>query len=150
MKRILTSFISIALLTVGSLSVRADEAKSFTLNQLESQSSGHTVDLTQPEGGEPLHIDKQPVLTQKDFEQAKVVRRNGKTVLQVTLTGSGAALLKEFSSGHVGQKLAVVMGEHVVAAPVIRTAIGQEFEVDGLSKSDAEKFAQLINHKNLN
>jgi preprotein translocase subunit SecD len=69
---------------------------------------------------------------------------------QATLTESGAATLKGFSSAHVGQKLAVVMNDHVIAAPVIRVAIDQEFEIDGFDKSDAEKLAQPINQKTAN
>ena len=150
MKRILTSFISIALLMAGSLNAHATEARSFTLNLVEARPSASTVDLPESEGSETMHIEKRPILTQADFAHASAMSREGKAILQATLTGAGAAKLKEFSASHVGQKLAVVMGEHVLAAPVIRVAIGQKFEVDGFSREDAERLVQLINQKNVN
>src|ERR1700733_12206357 len=124
MKRISTSYICSVLVLAGSFVAHANaETKSFTLNSVEAQSSAETVDMSSPDGGEPLHVDRQPVLSQTDFLKATVTARKGRTVLHAPLNVSGTGKLRGFSGGHVGKKLAILVDGRLIAAPEIRVPI---------------------------
>jgi preprotein translocase subunit SecD len=122
MKRITTSII--AVLFFSSLA-QAVEIKSLTFNPVANQ----------------------PLLTSQDFSEAHVVTKKGRVLLQATLTSEGSTKLKEYSLAHVGERLAIMSGDQIVAAPVIRVPMSQKLEIDALSKADAENMAHLINTK---
>jgi preprotein translocase subunit SecD len=120
MKRLFTSFI---LLTCSF--AYATEMKSLTFNP----------------------VDNQPLLTKHDFTEGKVVTRKGKVIFEATLSDGGAAKLKEYSSSHVGERLAIMNGDEVVAAPVIRVPMNRKIEIDALTKVEADQLAQMINQR---
>ncbi|GEM_PF-5707563 len=55
----------------------------------------------------------------------------GAPLVRVEFTTAGAIRLREATASNVGRKLAVVLGEDIVMAPVIREAIGAESQLSG-------------------
>src|SRR5205823_13228373 len=49
--------------------------------------------------------------------------QNGKPALNLDLTPAAARLFADYSGGHVGEQLAIVVDGHVAAAPIIQGAI---------------------------
>lgn len=70
---------------------------------------------------------------------------SGSFNLSVRLDESGGAVFKKFTQAHINQKLAIVVDGTIIAAPVIRDAIGGEFVITGkFSREEAEKLANAI------
>ena len=66
------------------------------------------------------------VMTGAELKGAVVSRdQAGQYVVEFTLTDSGAAIFAEFTSGHVGDPLAIVLDHRVLSAPTIQDAITQ-------------------------
>jgi preprotein translocase subunit SecD len=124
MKRISTSIIAVMLL--GSSLALSAETQSLTFNPVTSQS----------------------LLTREDFRNAQVVIKKGKVMLEATLTDSGAMKLKDYSSNHVGERLAIISEGEVIAAPVMRASMSRRIEVDALNEAQAKNLANLINGRN--
>jgi beta-lactamase regulating signal transducer with metallopeptidase domain/uncharacterized GH25 family protein len=60
--------------------------------------------------------------------------------VNVTLDEAGATAFKKLTSGHLNQRLAIVVDGTIISAPVVRAEIGANVLVTGnFSKSDAEK-----------
>jgi preprotein translocase subunit SecD len=111
---------------LGSSFAQSAETKSFTFNPVASQS----------------------LFTNDDFKDAQVKTQKGKVLLELTLTDSGATKLKDYSSHHVGERLAIMSGGEVIAAPVIRASMSQKMEIDSLSEDQAKSLAHSINARN--
>ena len=66
------------------------------------------------------------VMTGAELKGAVVSRdQAGQYVVEFTLTESGSAIFAEFTSGHVGDPLAIVLDHRVLSAPTIQDAITQ-------------------------
>lgn len=155
MRRISTSFISIALVLLATVANASQKqvgaVPPFTLNAVEVQASGETTDMALTQGGPVLHVNKHALLSNEDFRHAWVTSRKGHIVLRVSLSDSGAIRLKDFSLTHVGQKLAILVDSKVVAAPEIRVPIKKGFfETDALSEAQATQLAHFINSNSRN
>lgn len=72
-------------------------------------------------------------------------QKAGRYSLSLRLNDSGGAALKTLTKSHVDRKLAIVVNGAIIAAPVIRDAIGGEFVITGkFSREEAEKLAKAI------
>lgn len=58
-------------------------------------------------------------------------------IVEVQLDREGAQALAEITRQHVGERLAIVLGDKIVSAPVIRESItGGSLEIDGQFTED--------------
>lgn len=96
---------------------------------------------------EILHIAKLPTLVLSDFSHASVQKKNGRTLLHVTLSDTGALKLGEYSESHLGEHLAILVDHRLMATPKIRLPMhGKAFQIDALERPEAEMIARAINH----
>lgn len=82
--------------------------------------------------------------------------RDGKPVVAVTLGGSGTTLFKETTLNNVGKHMAViyrestllngqpVLNERVISYATINSALGNNFEISGLSLQESRDLALLL------
>jgi hypothetical protein len=98
-------------------------------------------------GGATIYVASDALLTNEHLRQAEV--RNGPDGPQVmvALTREGSRLLRSWAAVNIGQPIAILIDGDLVAAPVIREAIGEPgVLISGRFTSDyAESLARLIN-----
>jgi preprotein translocase subunit SecD len=71
----------------------------------------------------------------------------GKPVLRVDLTPAGAKALEELTRNNINKRLAIMVGDKLISAPIVTSAIaGGTFEISGgLSIDDVKTMALEIN-----
>ena len=76
--------------------------------------------------GKTVYLHPESQLSNSDIVRVEAVKtRIGQgLILQIWLTRSGAARLKEATGRHIGDSLAVLIDSVVLAVPVIQQAIG--------------------------
>ena len=81
--------------------------------------------------GKTVYLHPEPELSNTDIVRVEAVKtRIGKgLILQIWLTRAGAARIKEATSRHIGDSLAVLIDTVVMAVPVIQQAIGSDPEL---------------------
>lgn len=116
--------------------------------------------------GRPYLLKSRPILTGDSIVGAssQVDSREGRPVVAVTLGGSGTSLFKETTMNSVGKHMAVVYREttmqevtvdgvtstqpvtteKVISFATIQSALGNNFEISGLSQEEARDLALLL------
>lgn len=115
---------------------------------IESGPSARSMQLKDAESGEDLHVLKVSVLTMADLKSAKVEPVAGSEEFQISveLKDLGARHLKDYTAAHHGARMAIVVNNRLLAAPVIRATIEDgKFVVGKMSRAEAEKLADAIN-----
>jgi len=81
--------------------------------------------------GKTVYLHPEPELSNTDIVRVEAVKtRIGKgLILQIWLTRAGAARIKEATTRHIGDSLAVLIDTVVMAVPVIQQAIGSDPEL---------------------
>jgi preprotein translocase subunit SecD len=89
-----------------------------------------------------IYLHAEPVITNNDVIQARVVEEKGRFSIAITLTPGGAARMATATSMHVGKPLAIIVNGDVIAAPTVRTQIGSEAVINGnYTRPEAERIA---------
>ncbi len=86
--------------------------------------------------GTPYLLGKQTVLTGRYLSNASggIDNNTGQSVVDVSFDSEGTRIFGELTSQHVGQRMAILLDDKVVTAPVIREAItGGRAQIDGFA-----------------
>lgn len=86
--------------------------------------------------GTPYLLEKQTVLTGRYLSNASggIDNNTGQSVVDVSFDSEGTRIFGELTSQHVGQRMAILLDDKVVTAPVIREAItGGRAQIDGFA-----------------
>lgn len=86
--------------------------------------------------GTPYLLGKQTVLTGRYLSNASggIDNNTGQSVVDVSFDSEGTRIFGELTSQHVGQRMAILLDNKVVTAPVIREAItGGRAQIDGFA-----------------
>lgn len=97
---------------------------------------------------ETIYVDPTPLVTDADIEKATIGQdQDGEAAVYVTLTDKAAQRLLAFTTANLGRRLAVLMQENALIAPVIRGAFGKSFRVSGgqMSPKEAQEMADALN-----
>ncbi len=91
-----------------------------------------------------LVVEDEPRLTGADVNDAQSIDRFQSVSLLVRFTESGERVLKDVTANNIGRRFAVVLGDRVVSAPVIRETItdGQAELAVGLSIEETDRLAR--------
>lgn len=88
------------------------------------------------------------VVTQADLTDAKVILdQNGQPAISFRFSRKSARKFGQFTSDHVGEAFAIIVGGELVSAPVIRSAIwgGSGMISGSFTQQEARDVAQLLN-----
>ena len=79
------------------------------------------------------------------FSEASVVEQAGRFSVGITLTNDAAARMANATSAHTGKPLAIIVNGEVIAAPTVRSAIGDQAVITGgFSRAEAETIAAAL------
>ena len=104
--------------------------------------------LKYPAGQVTLHLDRIALLDHRSVKSAKTEKDPlGYIRVTVSLTTEGAQRIKDFSTKHVGDRLAIMLGGRIESAPFIREPIlGGIFTITGnFSETEANELVRKLN-----
>ena len=81
---------------------------------------------------EALLVESEPVLTGAMLEDARLqFDRRGRAVVAFTWNDEGADIFAEFTGENVGNRMAAIIDENVITAPVINSRIRKRGQIEG-------------------
>ncbi len=113
---------------------------------LEKKLTKDTEILPSREGDEWFLLDKVPVITGQDLKTAYVgVDEFGQPAVNFELKSEAADKFGEFTQKNIGKRLAIVLDNKVVSAPVIRARISDRGQITGnFSAEEAQDLALIL------
>jgi len=92
-------------------------------------------------------VNAYPVITGGDLENARPSKDNyGSPNIAFTLASPGAAKFRNYTSKNIGQKLAIVLDNEILSAPVIQDVLSKEAVITGnFTVEEAEDMARILN-----
>lgn len=101
-------------------------------------------------GGNPILLKKEVELTGENFNKAKPgFDQNNQPAVDLTLDAPGESIMRSVSRENINHRLAIVLVEkgvgEVITAPVIRSELGNTFQISGaMTQSEANDVSLLI------
>lgn len=97
--------------------------------------------------GDSIYVSPDVILSNGDIESAQVVQdKQGKPAIEILLNQEGSEKFADFTSQHIGEMAAILVGGDVVSAPVIRAEIsGGRAMINGdFTEAEATELAESI------
>lgn len=94
-----------------------------------------------------VYLHPQPIASNGDILESAVVEgdRPGRWHVVVTFSGAAAERMQRVSAGHIGRPMAILIDGNVVAAPTVRSPIGESALISGgYTRAEAERIATGI------
>ncbi len=118
--------------STASLELRLVVDSSYSKEELEKKLTKDTEILPAREGGEWFLLDRVPVISGSDLKTAYMSQDEfGRPAVGFELKSEAASKFAEFTSKNIGRRLAIVLEEKVVSAPVIRSRISDRGQITG-------------------
>lgn len=118
--------------STASLELKLVVDSSLKKEELEEKLTKNTEILPSRDGREWFLLDKVPVITGKDLKTAYVgVDEFGQPAVNFELKREAAEKFGKFTEENVGNRLAIVLDNKVVSAPVIRSKISDRGQITG-------------------
>ncbi|HIP43685.1 MAG TPA: protein translocase subunit SecD [Aquifex aeolicus] len=118
--------------STASLELKLVVDSSLKKEELEEKLTKNTEILPSRDGREWFLLDKVPVITGKDLKTAYVgVDEFGQPAVNFELKSEAAEKFGKFTEENVGNRLAIVLDNKVVSAPVIRSKISDRGQITG-------------------
>jgi preprotein translocase subunit SecD len=91
-------------------------------------------------------LRREAFITGRDLKTARAsVGERGEPNVQFTLNASSAARFREETGRHIGRRLAIVLDERVISAPVIEQPVGAEGQIRGrFTAAEADELAKVL------
>jgi len=81
---------------------------------------------------EALLVPKQPILTGDMLEDARLdFDRRNRPIITFQWNNEGTVIFREFTGAHIGDRLAAIIDNKVITAPVIQSKIGRNGQITG-------------------
>jgi protein-export membrane protein SecD len=111
--------------------------------QPDGKAPADTVVVSTEKKDEFLLVPKDPLLTGIMLEDARLeFDRLSQPVVSFTWNAEGARIFRQFTSENVGQRMAAIIDNVVITAPVIRSEIGRSGQIEGgFTQADASDLA---------
>lgn len=97
----------------------------FAIHLLASGPGRGVVEASSAESGGAVYIQSERYVSNADVESARVERVPSGCQVEIRLTREGTDKLARLTRGHIGDRLAMVIGGEVVMSPTIRSEITQ-------------------------
>ena len=118
--------------STASLELRLVIDSSFSREDLERRLTKDTEILPSREGGEWFLVDRIPVISGSDLKTAYTSQDEfGRPAVGFELKSEAAGRFGEFTSKNIGRRLAIVLEDRVVSAPVIQSRISDRGQITG-------------------
>ncbi|RUM28063.1 MAG: protein translocase subunit SecD [Aquifex sp.] len=118
--------------SIASLELKLVVDSSSKKEELEEKLTKNTEILPSRDGREWFLLDKVPVITGKDLKTAYVgVDEFGQPAVNFELKSEAAEKFGKFTEENIGKRLAIVLDNKVVSAPVIRSKISDRGQITG-------------------
>ncbi len=118
--------------STASLELRLVIDSSFSREELERRLTKDTEILPSREGGEWFLVDRIPVISGSDLKTAYTSQDEfGRPAVGFELKSEAAGRFGEFTSKNIGRRLAIVLEDRVVSAPVIQSRISDRGQITG-------------------
>ncbi|GAB6066306.1 protein translocase subunit SecD [Aquifex pyrophilus] len=132
--------------STASLELRLVIDSSPSRKDLEKKLTRDTEILPSREGDEWFLLEKVPVITGKDLKTAYVgVDELGQPAVNFELKSEAAEKFGEFTEKNIGKRLAIVLDNKVVSAPVIRSRISDRGQITGnFTAQEARDLALIL------
>jgi hypothetical protein len=100
--------------------------------------------LSEPRG--TLYLHPELIVTNDDISQSWITQDGpDRFAVSVQLLDPGAQRMRQATASHLGRPLAILIDGEVVAAPVVRSAIGNSAMVSGnFTRAEAERIVEGI------
>jgi preprotein translocase subunit SecD len=110
----------------------------------EAEPASGLTEMTFALTGETFYVHDEAVLSNKHVESAAVSSWQGRDVVEILLTDAGSERLARFTRANVGRRIAMLVDDVLISAPVIRAPItGGRAIIDGrFSNEEAQRVAQ--------
>lgn len=132
--------------STASLELRLVVDSAPSKEALETKLTKDTEILPSRDGTEWFLLDKIPVITGQDLKTAYVgVDQFGQPAVNFELKSEAAKKFEEFTEKNIGKRLAIVLDEKVVSAPVIRSKISDKGQITGnFTAQEAQDLALIL------
>ncbi len=118
--------------STASLELRLVIDSSYSREKLEKKLTKDTEILPSRDGREWFLVDKVPVISGSDLKTAYISKDEfGRPAVGFELKSESAGKFGEFTSKNIGKRLAIVLEDKVVSAPVIRSRISDRGQITG-------------------
>jgi hypothetical protein len=91
-----------------------------------------------------VYLHPEIVVTNDDISESRVIQGNAPSRfgVAVELSAAGAEKMRKATAGHIGGPVAILIDGDVVAAPIVKSAIGNSAVISGdFTKAEAERIA---------
>jgi preprotein translocase subunit SecD len=91
-------------------------------------------------------VQRQAIVTGRDLKGTRAgTGDHGEPNVEFTLSAAGAARFKEGTTANIGRRLAIVLDDRVISAPVIEQPVGAEGQIRGrFTAAEAEELAKVL------
>ncbi|MCP4152253.1 MAG: protein translocase subunit SecD [bacterium] len=90
-------------------------------------------------------LKAESVITGRELKQAKKSADSyGGPAVSFTLNSTGASKFQRFTAANIGQRLAIVLDDHVVSAPTIQSVLSYDSQITGLSSREEAEDLSLV------
>ncbi|EDP76678.1 protein translocase subunit SecD [Hydrogenivirga sp. 128-5-R1-1] len=118
--------------STASLELKLVIDSSYSREELEKKLTKNTEILPSREGQEWFLVDKVPVISGSDLKTAYMTKDEfGAPAVGFELKSEAADKFGEFTYKNIGKRLAIVLEDKVVSAPVIRSRISDRGQITG-------------------
>ena len=139
------TLVACCLLGVVSRALSAAPCPMMLVASTTGEAASGIKDFTLPDG-RVAHVKGQPVLTFKDFTEAKVTGTGRQVLLSVVLTPAGSKRWMDFTANNVGVMVTFIVDNKVVVAPrIVSPSKGAGLSVGPFDRAEAQKLADAIN-----
>jgi SecD-like export protein len=100
-----------------------------------------------PANGRTIYLHPEPIVTNSDIAQARVVEGDGGRTFSVaiTFTADGAAKMLRATQGHIDRPLAILFDGEVALAPTVRAPMSASAIISGdYTRSEVERIVSGI------
>ena len=100
-----------------------------------------------PDGGRTIYLHPQPVVTNSDIAQARVVEGDGGSApgIGITFTADGAAKMLRATREHLNRPMAILLDGEVAMAPTVRSPMSTSATISGsFTRTEVERIVNGI------
>jgi hypothetical protein len=104
-------------------------------------------EVRMPGAGRTIYLHPEPVVTNSDIAQARLVEGDGGVTFSVaiTFTADGAAKMLRATQGHINRPLAILFDGEVALAPTVRAPMSTSAIISGnYTRSEVERIVSGI------
>ena len=140
---------TLALILTLFSTVFADDTIRFSFIDPSQGPDSLSMDMTDGDEIQSLHVEKTPIISNDDIESAVVEPGAETPLISLFLTEEGATKFDNAIHGRKGEQLAIILNGRLVSAPFLQTeSLGNRIQIQGnFSEEEASDLAEGLSQK---